>query len=273
MREAVLVSSVRTAVGKAFKGTLRSTRPDDLAAVAIQGAIARVPGFDPHEIEDVILGCAMPEAEQGMNVARIAALRAGLPIESSAMTINRFCSSGLQAIAMASERIMVGHAEVILAGGTESMSMVPMGGNKVSPNPWLVDNAPDTYISMGLGTEHLARKYGITREQADEFSLQSHKKALAAIAAGKFKEEIVPVEVKITAVENGSNGSALPGSGGGGAPRSRQPPTTQGIFRNHQGPPTDTSLETPPQPQPAVHAQGQGTPRKPSRTSANAAPP
>ena len=271
MREAVLVSSVRTAVGKAFKGTLRSTRPDDLAAVAIQGAIARVPGFDPHEIEDVILGCAMPEAEQGMNVARIAALRAGLPIESSAMTINRFCSSGLQAIAMASERIMVGHAEVILAGGTESMSMVPMGGNKVSPNPWLVDNAPDTYISMGLGTEHLARKYGITREQADEFSLQSHKKALAAIAAGKFKEEIVPVEVKITAVENGSNGSALPGSGGGGAAVAVKPATTKVIFETDEGPRADTSLEALAKLKPAFHAQGQVTAGNSSQMSDGAA--
>src|SRR3989454_6364133 len=157
---------------------------------------------------------------------------------------------------MASDRIMVGHAEVILAGGAESMSMVPMGGNKVSPNPWLVDNAPDTYISMGLGTEHLGRKYGITREQADEFSLQSHKKALAAIAAGKFKEEIVPVEVKITAVENGSNGSALPGSGGGGAALSVQPATTKDIFRTHEGPRPHTSLEAPAKPKPALPAQG-----------------
>ena len=271
MREAVLVSSVRTAVGKAFKGTLRSTRPDDLTAVAIQGAIARVPGFDPHEIEDVILGCAMPEAEQGMNVARIASLRAGLPVEVSALTINRFCSSGLQAIAMASERIMVGHAEVILAGGTESMSMVPMGGNKVSPNPWLVDNAPDTYISMGLGTEHLARKYGITREQADEFSLQSHKKALAAIAAGKFKEEIVPVEVKITAVENGSNGSALPGSGRGGTAVAVKPATTKVIFETDEGPRADTSLEALAKLKPAFHAQGQVTAGNSSQMSDGAA--
>src|ERR1700674_4977684 len=139
MKEAVIASSVRTAVGKAFKGTLRATRPDDLAAIAIQGAIQRVPGLDPKEIEDVILGCAMPEAEQGMNVARIASLRAGLPVEISAITINRFCSSGLQAIAMAAERIMSGGAEVMVAGGTESMTMIPMGGNKVSPNPWLMD--------------------------------------------------------------------------------------------------------------------------------------
>jgi len=150
MREVVLVSSVRTPVGRAHKGTLRSSRPDELAAVAIKGALARVPELDPKEIEDVILGCAMPEAEQGMNVARIASLRAGLPVEVSAMTINRFCSSGLQAIAMAAERIGSGAAEVIIAGGTESMSLVPMGGHKISPNPWLVDHYPDAYLSMGL---------------------------------------------------------------------------------------------------------------------------
>src|SRR5437879_2087608 len=205
MREAVIVSSVRTAVGKAYKGTLRATRPDDLAAVAIEDALARVKGLDPKEIEDVILGCAMPEAEQGMNVARIAALAAGLPVESSAMTINRFCSSGLQAIAMAAERIMAGHADVIVAGGTESMSMVPMGGNKISPNPWLMDHYPDSYLGMGLTAENLARKYAITREQADQFSYQSHQKALAAIAACKFKDEVVPVEVSITATTSSLN--------------------------------------------------------------------
>jgi acetyl-CoA acyltransferase len=159
MREAVIVSSVRTPVGKAFKGSLRSTRPDDLAAVAIQEAIRRVPGLEPKEVEDVILGCAMPEAEAGMNVARNAALRAGLPVEVSAMTINRFCSSGLQSIAMAAERIVAGYGEVILAGGTESMTMIPMGGNKVSPNPWLMDHNPDAYLSMGLTAENVAAKY------------------------------------------------------------------------------------------------------------------
>src|SRR5947207_2566833 len=174
MREAVIVSSVRTAVGKAFKGTLRATRPDDLAAVAIRGALERVPQLDAKEIEDVILGCAMPEAEQGMNVARIASLRAGLPVECSAMTINRFCSSELQAIALAAERIRGGGAEVIVAGGTESMSMIPMGGNKVSANPWLVDHYPDAYLSMGLTAERPAKRYGITREQCAEFSYQSH---------------------------------------------------------------------------------------------------
>src|SRR5262252_7495782 len=203
MREVVLVSSVRTPVGRAFKGTLRSTRPDELAAVAIKGALARVPQLDPKEIEDVIFGCAMPEAEQGMNVARIASLRAGLPVECSAMTINRFCSSGLQSIAMGAERIMAGGADVILAGGVESMTMIPMGGNKVSANPWLIEHYPDAYLSMGLTAERLTQRFGITREQADEFSLQSHKKAIAAIAAGKFSDELVPVSVGFS-TPNGS---------------------------------------------------------------------
>ena len=167
MTDAVIVSAVRTPVGKAFKGSLRSSRPDDLAAIAMLEAIRRVPGLNAADIEDVILGCAMPEGEAGMNVARIACQRAGLPPEVPAITVNRFCSSGLQAIAMAAERIMVGHAEIILAGGTESMSMIPMGGNKVSPNPWLMDHYPDAYLSMGLTAENVARKYGITREKAD----------------------------------------------------------------------------------------------------------
>src|ERR1022692_3893521 len=162
MREVVIVSSVRTPVGRAYKGTLRATRPDEMAAVAIKGALDRVPQLDPKEIEDVILGCAMPEGEQGMNVARIASLRAGLPVEIPAMTINRFCSSGLQAIALACDRIAGGGSAVILAGGVESMSLVPMGGNKISPNPWLMDHYPDAYISMGLGTEIIAKKHGIS---------------------------------------------------------------------------------------------------------------
>src|SRR5256886_13218152 len=201
MPEAVIVSAVRTPVGRAYKGSLRATRPDDLAALAIREALARTPGVGPKESDDVILGCAMPEGEQGMNVARIAALRAGLPVETSAMTVNRFCSSGLQAIALAAERIRGGSSEIIIAGGTESMSLVPMGGNKISPNPWLVDHYPDAYINMGLGTENIARKFGITREQADEFSANSHKKALAAIAAGNFRDETIPVEVKIRSEE------------------------------------------------------------------------
>src|SRR5437588_356933 len=203
MREVIIASSVRTPVGRAFKGTLRATRPDELAAVAIKGALDRVPQIDPKEIEDVILGCAMPEAEQGMNVARIASLRAGLPVEVSALTINRFCSSGLQAIALAAERIMAGGAEIILAGGTESMSMIPMGGHKISPNPWLIDHYPDAYLSMGLTAERLAKRYLITREECDQFALDSHQKALAAIQAGKFAEETVPVAVSFT-TPNGS---------------------------------------------------------------------
>src|ERR1700742_2643091 len=175
MRDAVIVSSVRTAVGKAPKGTLAFTRPDDLAAIAIQGALEKVPALDTKEIDDVILGCAMPEAEQGMNVARIASLRAGLPVEASAMTINRFCSSGLQSIAIAADRIRSGSAEVMLAGGTESMSLVPMGGSKVSANPWLIDHYADTYLSMGLTAERVAQKYGINCEQADPFALASHQ--------------------------------------------------------------------------------------------------
>src|SRR5438876_4321624 len=209
MREAVVVSSVRTPVGRAFKGTLRATRPDELAAVAIKGALERVPQVDVKEIEDVILGCAMPEAEQGMNVARIASLRAGLPVEVSALTINRFCSSGLQSIAMAAERIMAGGAEVIVAGGTESMSLIQMGGNKISPNPWLVEHYPDAYLSMGLTAERVATRFGITREAADEFSLRSHQKALAAIQAGKFDDETVPVPVSFTS----SNGNGHVGTG------------------------------------------------------------
>jgi acetyl-CoA acyltransferase len=259
MTEAVIVSSVRTPVGKAFKGALRATRPDDLAAVAIQEAIRRVRGLDPKEIEDVILGCAMPEAEQGMNVARNAALRAGLPVEISAMTINRFCSSGLQSIAMAAERIMAGHGDVILAGGTESMTMVPMGGNKVSPNPWLMDHNPDAYLNMGLTAENVAREYGITREQADEFSLASHKKALAAIAAGKFKDETVPVEVTITVVANGANGHAAKAK------------TTTTIFETDEGPRADTSLEVLAKLKPAFHARGTTTAGNSSQMSDGAA--
>jgi acetyl-CoA acyltransferase len=259
MRDAVIVSSVRTPVGKAFKGTLRTTRPDDLAAIAMQDAIRRVPGLDPKDIDDVILGCAMPEGEAGMNVARIASQRAGLPAEVPAITINRFCSSGLQAIAMAAERIMVGHAEVILAGGTESMSMVPMGGNKVSPNPWLMDHYPDAYLSMGLTAENVARKYGITREKADEFSLASHKKALAAIAAGKFKEEIVPVEVQTTVVATAVNS------------RGAKAKTTTVLFEMDEGARADTSMEALAKLKPAFHMRGTTTAGNSSQTSDGAA--
>jgi acetyl-CoA acyltransferase len=235
MREVVIVSAVRTPVGRAFKGTLRATRPDELAAVAIKGALERVPQVDPKEIEDVILGCAMPEGEQGMNVARIASLRAGLPVEVSALTINRFCSSGLQSIAMAAERIMAGGAEVIVAGGTESMSMIPMGGNKISPNPWLVDHYPDAYLSMGLTAERVGHRFGITREASDQFSLRSHQNALAAIQAGKFADETVPVPVSFT---TGANGHGA-GDGRGRGSLHKQ----DIVFKVDEGPRADTSLE------------------------------
>src|ERR1700712_4915020 len=195
MNEVIIASAVRTAIGKAPRGTLRTTRPDDLAAIAIKGALDRIPQLDKAEIEDVILGCAMPEAEQGMNVAKIAAFRAGLPITTAAMTVNRYCASGLQTIALAADRIRGGGGDVILAGGTESMSFVPFGGNKISVNPWLVENYPGSYMSMGLTAERVATHYGITREAMDQFSYDSHRKALAAIAAGRFDDEIVPVTV------------------------------------------------------------------------------
>ena len=253
MREVVIASSVRTPVGKAFKGTLRATRPDDLAATAIRGALERVPQLDVREIEDVILGCAMPEAEQGMNVARIASLRAGLPVECSAMTINRFCSSGLQAIALAADRIATGGAEVAIAGGTESMSMIPMGGHKVSANPWLVANYPDAYLSMGLTAERLAKRFGITREQADEFSLQSHQKALAAIQAGRFDEECVAVPVSFT------------------TPNGAKPKRIDISFKVDEGPRGDTTAAALGALKPAFHAQGQVTAGNSSQMSDGAA--
>ncbi len=197
MKEAVIVSAVRTAVGKAPKGTLRNTRPDDMGAVAIKEAVNRVPGLNPAEIEDVIMGCAFPESQQGMNVARTAMILAGLPVETSAMTVNRYCSSGLQTIAIAADRIRTGGAEVIVAGGLETMSMIAMGGANFRPNPALADNYPDYYLNMGLTAENLARKYEITREQADQFSLESHQKAAAAILGGRFKDEIVPMNVYV----------------------------------------------------------------------------
>jgi acetyl-CoA acyltransferase len=197
MKEAVIVSAVRTAVGKAPKGTLRDTRPDDMGAAAIKEAMARVPGLDGAQVDDVIMGCAMPEAEQGMNVARAAAIRAGLPVETSAMTINRFCSSGLQTIAMASDRIRTNGAHVIIAGGLESMSMIPMGGHIIRPNPTLIETYPDFYLSMGLATENVANKYEVTREQQDEFALRSHQRAIAAVDANKFKDETVPLSVTV----------------------------------------------------------------------------
>ncbi len=254
MREAVIVSAVRTAVGKAPRGTLRATRPDDLGAFAIRGALERVPNLDKKEIEDVIIGCAMPEGEQGMNVARICSLRAGLPIEAAAMTVNRFCASGLQSIALAAERIRGGGAEVIVAGGTESMSMVPMGGNKVSINPGLLESYPDSYLPMGLTAERVARHYGIGREEADQFALTSHQKALAAQAAGKFLEEIVPVPVTFFAPNGGA-----------------KPKTTEIDFRVDEGPRADTSLDALSKLKPAFHARGTVTAGNSSQMSDGAA--
>src|SRR5256885_3567456 len=196
MADAVIVSAVRTAVGKAPNGTLRGTRPDELAATVIAEALRRAPGIEPADVEDVIIGCAMPEAEQGLNVARIASLRAGVPVSASAVTVNRFCSSGLQAIAFAAERVMCGFSSVVIAGGTESMSLVPMGGHKVAPNPTLVDRYPDVYLTTGLVAENHARESGIVREEQDAFALRSHQRALAAIDAGRFAEEIVPVSTR-----------------------------------------------------------------------------
>ncbi len=255
MTEVFIAAAVRTAVGKAPKGTLATTRPDELAAVAIRSALDRVPALDPTEIEDVILGCAMPEAEQGTNVARIASLRAGLPVEVSAMTINRFCSSGLQAIALAADSIRSGRAQAALAGGTESMSVIPSGGNKISANPWLIEHYPDAYLSMGLTAENIAKKYGITRDQADEFALGSHQKALAAIAEGKFQEEIVPVTVtNIT-----SNG------------KSSKPQVKTSQFTIDEGPRADTSPEALAKLKPVFHAKGTVTAGNSSQTSDGAA--
>ncbi len=236
-----IAAAVRTPVGKAPRGSLASTRPDDLAAIVLQAALDRVPQLDPREIEDVILGCAMPEAEQGLNVARIASLRAGLPVEVSAMTINRFCSSGLQAIALAADSVRAGRARVAIAGGTESMSMVPMEGNKFSANPWLIDHHPDVYLSMGLTAENVARKYSISREQADAFALASHQKALAAITAGRFEEEIIPVTI------------------------------TNTEFKTDEGPRADTSAEALAKLKPAFHAKGTVTAGNSSQTSDGAA--
>ena len=254
MREAVIVSAVRTPVGKAKKGTLKDMRPDDLAAAVIGEAVKRTPGLRPEEIDDVILGCAMPEAEQGMNVARIASLRAGLPPEVSAITINRFCSSGLQSIAFAAERIQCGSAEVVAAGGTESMSLVPMAGHKFSPNPYLAESYPDVYLGMGLTAENLARKYQIGREEQDGFSLASHQKAVAALAKGYFKEETLSLDVPIECL--GSKGKKE---------------TRSVRFEQDEGPRADTSLDALSKLKAAFHAQGTVTAGNSSQMSDGAA--
>ncbi len=254
MKEAVIVSAVRTAVGKAPRGALRTTRPDEMAAAVIREALRRVPALDPNQVEDVILGCAMPEAEQGNNVARIAALRAGLPVSCPAMTLNRFCSSGLQSIALAAERIMAGFADCILAGGTESMSMVPMGGYHFSPNPRLIEDYPDVYLSMGLTAENLARKFGIRRERQDEFALRSHRLAIEATDGGKFRQEIVPLEVVQVSLNDAGKSE-----------------TCALLFDTDEGPRRDTSAEALAQLKPAFHASGTVTAGNSSQMSDGAA--
>ena len=254
MKEAVVVSAVRTPVGKAPKGTLRYIRPDDLGAIAVKGALDRVPALDLKEIEDVIIGCAMPEGEQGMNVARLISLRAGLPVEAAAMTVNRFCASGLQTIALAAERIRGGGADVIVAGGAESMSYLPRGGNKVAANPWLMDNHPAAYMSMGLTAERVAKHYGISREESDQFALSSHQKALAAIEAGRFDEEIVPVSVVTTVMSS-----------------TGKPEKNESSFSVDEGPRADTSIEALAKLRPVFHANGIVTAGNSSQTSDGAA--
>jgi len=257
----LVLSAARTAVGKAPHGTLRGTRPDDLAAVVIKEALRRAPAVDLSDVDDVILGCAMPEAEQGLNVARIASLRAGIPVSASAVTINRFCSSGLQAIAFAAERIMVGSARAIVAGGTESMSLVPMGGNKVSPNPTLVDRYPDVYLTTGLVAENHARESGISRDEQDAFALRSHQRAVAAIDTGRFAEEIVSVTARL--VEN-SSARLLPSE-------SSRPTTREITFSVDEGPRRDTSAEALAKLKPSFHARGTVTAGNSSQTSDGAA--
>jgi acetyl-CoA acyltransferase len=253
MKEAVIVDCVRTAVGKAGRGSFKNTRPDDLAAFAISGLLERSPQVTKSDIDDVILGCAMPEAESGLNMARIAALRAGLPDSIPAVTVNRFCSSGLQSIAMAADRIRAGGAEIVVAGGAESMSLLPMTGNKFSPNPWMVDHLPEIYISMGLTAERVAQKWGMSREDQDRFALRSHQNALRAQAEQKFDAEIIPVEVESTAVENGKAA------------------TRKIVLRKDEGPRADTSLEALAKLKPVFHAAGSVTAGNSSQTSDGAA--
>jgi acetyl-CoA acyltransferase len=253
MHEAVLIDCLRTPVGKSGRGALRTTRPDDMAALVIKALLEKYPQVEPAEIDDVILGCAMPEGEAGMNMARIAAQRAGLPDAVPGVTINRFCSSGLQSIALAAERIRGGGAGIILAGGSESMSLMPMTGRHLAPNPWLVDHKPEIYISMGLTAENLRKKYDISREEQDAFSYRSHQNALAAQAAGKFDEEIVPVKIETVS------------AGGNGAERSET------VFTRDEGPRADTSLEALAKLKPVFHAAGTVTAGNSSQTSDGAA--
>lgn len=253
MTEAVIIDCVRTAVGKSQRGTLRNTRPDDMAAACIRALVERYPQVPPDEIDDVILGCAMPEAESGTNMARIACLRAGLPDQVTGMTINRFCSSGLQSIAMAAERIRAGGAQIILAGGAESMSLIPGPGNKFAPNPWLVDHRPETYIGMGLTAENVRVKYNVSREDSDAFSLRSHQNALRAQGEGLFNDEIVPLEISSTTLVNGKAASSTK------------------TFAVDEGPRADTSLEALAKLKPVFHTEGTVTAGNSSQTSDGAA--
>ncbi|MGA2598244.1 MAG: acetyl-CoA C-acyltransferase [Bryobacteraceae bacterium] len=253
MPEAVIVDCLRTAVGRSGRGSLRTTRPDDLAATVIRALLERYPQVGNGDIEDVILGCAMPEGEQGMNMARIAALRAGLPHSVPGVTINRFCSSGLQAIAMAADRIRAGSAEILIAGGAESMSMIPMSGSRFAPNPWFVDNKPEIYMGMGLTAEEVQERYGVTRQESDEFALRSHQNALRAQAEGKFDDEIVPVEVNIS------------------TPNGAQPHVQHLVFDKDEGPRADTSLEALGKLKPVFRANGTVTAGNSSQTSDGAA--
>jgi acetyl-CoA acyltransferase len=253
MESAVVVAAVRTAVGKAPKGFLSAIRPDDLAAGAMRAALERIPDLKPEEVDDIYIGCAMPEAEQGMNVARIAALRAGLPCAVPALTLNRFCASGLQSIAFAADRIRSGSAACIIAGGAESMTMIPMGGHRIAPNPTLIDQDPDTYLSMGLTAENLALRFRISRDEQDQFSLESHRKAVAAIDGGRFTEEIVPVMVRNTVIENGR----------------RQ--TLESVIDTDEGPRRDTSMESLSKLKPAFKVDGTVTAGNASQMSDGAA--
>ena len=255
MPEAVLVAAVRTPVGRAPKGALSTTRPDDLAATALGGVLDRVPALDKAAIDDVILGCAQPEGEQGWNIARMAALRAGLPVEIPGATVNRLCASGLEAIAIANHRIRAGAAQIIVAGGAESMSLIPMGGNKPSPNPWLAANYPASLLTMGLTAERVARHYGISRTDQDAFALASHQKALAAQAAGRFAEELIPVKVT----------TATPDT------PPKKPHVVEKDFSADEGPRADTSAEALAQLKPAFHSTGTVTAGNSSQTSDGAA--
>jgi acetyl-CoA acyltransferase len=253
MNQAVIVSAVRTAVGKAPKGALSATRPDDMAAVAMRTAIERVVGLRPEDIDDIYIGCAMPEGEQGMNVARIAAFRAGIPYSVPAMTLNRFCSSGLQSIAFAADRIGSGAAHCIIAGGTESMSMIPIGGRKIAPNPALIETNPETYISMGLTAENVAKEFRISREEQDTFALESHRKALAAIEAGRFKDEIVALPIHEIVIDHA------------------QRTTRDYTFDTDEGPRRDTSMEALAKLKPAFKGEGTVTAGNSSQMSDGAA--